>query len=177
MNENQTGSKGGGPPPADSGQQGLESLYEKMSKAVRENLEKAGALTEETLERALKESREWARQLREHYGDDVPKVVDYLRRDFQDAIRITREQTRKKLDLDRLGVGVLAFVQRMAQKAGSQLDSFASRLSERLTYKTGEIAGQGTLTCVNCAQQMSIETASRIPPCPKCRGTSFRRSF
>ena len=177
MNEKPREDKGGGPPPGDSGQRGLESLYEKMSKAVRDNLEKAGELTEETLERALKESREWARQLREHYAEDIPKVVEYLRRDFQDAIRLTREQARKKLDVDRLGVGVLAFVQRMAQKAGSQLDSFASRLSERLTYKTGEIAGPGTLTCQNCGQQMSIESASRIPPCPKCRGTGFRRSY
>ena len=177
MIEKQAGDKGGGPPPGDSEPRGMESLYEKMSKAVRENLEKAGELTEETLERALKESREWARQLREHYADDVPKVVEFLRRDFQDAIRLTREQTRKKLDIDRLGVGVLAFVQRMAQKAGSRLDSFASRLGERLTYKTGEIAGPGTLTCLNCGQQMAIETASRIPPCPKCRGTGFRRSY
>jgi hypothetical protein len=178
MNEKQTGPKhGGGPAPADSERQGLESLYEKMSKAVRENLDKAGQLTEETLERALKDSREWARQLREHYGDDIPKVAEYLRRDFQDAVRITREQTRKKLSPDRLGAGLMAFVQRMAEKAGSQLDSFASRLGERLTYKTGEVAGPGTLTCAACGQQMAIENASRIPPCPKCRGTAFRRSY
>ena len=177
MNDKQAEDKSGSPPPDNSGQRGLESLYEKMSKAVRDNLEKAGELTEETLERSLKESREWARQLREHYADDIPKVVEYLRRDFQDAVRLTREQARKKLDIDRLGVGVLAFVQRMAQKAGSRLDSFASRLSERLTYKTGEIAGPGTLTCLNCGQQMSIESASRIPPCPKCRTTGFRRSY
>jgi hypothetical protein len=177
MNDKPAGDKTGGPAPGGAEPGGLESLYEKMSKAVRENLEKAGGLTEETLERALKESREWARQLREHYADDIPKVAEFLRRDFQDAIRQTREQTRKKLGIDRLGVGVLAFVQRMAQKAGSQLDSFASRLSERLTYKTGEIAGPGTLTCLNCGQQMSIESASRIPPCPKCRGTGFRRSY
>ena len=178
VNEKQAeGKSSGDSPPANSEPRGLESLYDKMNKAVRENLEKAGELTEETLERALKESREWARQLREHYADDVPKVVEFLRRDFQDAIRLTREQARKNLDIDRLGVGVIAFVQRMAQKAGSRLDSFASSLGERLNYKTGEIAGQGTLTCLNCGQKMSLDTASRIPPCPKCRGTGFRRSY
>jgi isocitrate dehydrogenase len=156
---------------------GSESLYEKMSKAVRDSLEKAGSLTEESLERALKESREWARQFRAQYGDDIPKVAEFLRRDFREAIRITREQTRKKLDWDRLGVGVLDFVQRMAEKAGNRLDGFASRLGERLTYKTGEVTGAGTLTCTACGQQVILDGAARIPPCPKCRGTAFRRSY
>jgi hypothetical protein len=155
----------------------LEALYEKMSKAVRENLERAGALTEETLERALRESRDWASRLKEQYGEDIPKVIEYLRRDFQEAVNAARQQTRKSLDMDRIGAGILGFVQRMAQKAGSQLDSFASRLDERLTYKTGEVAGPGTLTCTQCAQQMHFSAASRIPPCPKCRNTTFRRSY
>ena len=169
MSENRNGGPGS--------KQSLESLYEKMSTVARESLERAGTLTEETLDRALKEARDWARQLKEQYSEDVPKVAEYLRRDFQEAVRHAGEQTRRSLDLDRIGVGVLGFVQKMAERAGSQLESFASKLDERLTYKTGEVAGPGTLTCTQCPQQLAFDSASRIPPCPKCRNTTFRRSY
>ena len=68
-------------------------------------------------------------------------------------------------------------VEGMAQTAGSQLESFASRMQERLTYKTGEIAGAGTLECKECGQILRYEKPTRIPPCPKCRNTLFRRGF
>ena len=104
-------------------------------------------------------------------------MTEFLRRDFQEAVRQAGDQTKKSLDLNRLGVGVMGFVQRMAEKAGSQLDSFAGKLDERLSYKTGEIAGPGTLTCTSCAQQLVFDTATRIPPCPKCHNATFRRSY
>jgi NAD-dependent SIR2 family protein deacetylase len=71
----------------------------------------------------------------------------------------------------------MGLLSRLARSAGAQLDAFASKLSERLTYKTGEIAGAGTLQCLQCEQQLAFDKATRIPPCPKCRGTLFRRSF
>lgn len=168
---------GEGPEGGDAPKSNLEALYERMNKVVRDNLEKAGALTEETLERALKESRDWAAKLKGQYGEDIPKVMEYLRRDFTEAVNAARQQTRKSFDLDRLGVGVIGFVQKMAQKAGSRLDSIAKDLDQRLTYKTGEVAGPGTLTCVQCGQTMQFASATRIPPCPKCRSTQFRRSY
>ena len=169
MSDNRSGGPGS--------QQGLEAIYEKVSTVVRANLARAGTLTEETLARARKEARDWARQLKEQYGEDVPTVAEYLRRDFQEAVRQAGKQTRRSLDLDRIGVGILGFVQKMAERAGSQLESFASKLDERLTYKTGEVAGPGTLTCTQCSQHLSFDSASRIPPCPKCHSTTFRRGY
>jgi hypothetical protein len=159
------------------GPSSLTELYEKMSRAVRESVERAGAVTEESLERALKEARELAQRLREDYGEDVANVSEFIKRDWHEAIRMTREQTRRSFDLDRLQAGLLGVLLKLAQSAGSQLESFANRLNERLTYKTGEIAGAGTLECRECGQHLSFEKATRIPPCPKCRSTVFRRSF
>ena len=155
----------------------LVDLYERMSKILRQNLERAGMLTEEAFELALNESREWAYKLRENYGDDISKVAEFIRRDWHEAIRFTRERTRKSLDLDRLQAGLLDLLSRLAKSAGSQLDSFASKLQERLTYKTGEIAGAGTLECTGCGQDLFFDKPTRIPPCPKCRGTNFTRGY
>ena len=155
----------------------LVELYEKMSRYVREKVEKAGVVSEEMLERTLKESRDLAKKVKETHGDDIGKVSDFLRRDWQEAVRITRERTRKNLDLDRLQVGVMGLLSKLAHSAGSQLEGFSTKLSERLTYKTGEIAGAGTLACQECGQQLQFEKPTRIPPCPKCRGAVFRRNF
>ena len=155
----------------------LTELYEKMSRIFRESLERAGSLTEEAFERALRESREWAGKFRENYAEDISRVADYIRRDWHAAIQFARDQYRRNFDLDRLQAGALGVLFRLAKSAGEQLETFASKLNERLTYKTGEIAGAGTLQCTQCQQSLIFEKATRIPPCPKCRGTVFRRSF
>lgn len=155
----------------------LAELYEKMSKVVRENLERAGMLTEDAFERALQESREWAYRMKDHYGDDISRVSEFIRRDWHEGIRYTREQMVKSFNFDRIQAGLLGVLFRLAEAAGSQLESFASKLKERLTYKTGEIAGAGTLECGECGQTLLFDKPTRIPPCPKCRGTVFTRSF
>jgi hypothetical protein len=155
----------------------LTELYEKMSRIFRENLERAGTLTEDAFERALKESREWAGRFKENYGEDINRVSEYIRRDWQNAIRFTRDQTRKSFDLDRLQVGVLGVLASLARSAGEQLEVFAGKINDRLTYKTGEIAGAGTLQCTRCEQVLTFEQATRIPPCPKCHHTTYRRSY
>jgi Zinc-ribbon containing domain len=170
----------GGPQPG-HGRENLAELYETMSRMFRENLERAGTLTEEAFDRALRETREWAARLRENYrdayADDVSRVADYIRRDWEAAIRFTQEQYRRNFDLDRLQAGALGVLSRLAQSAGAQLEAFAARVNERLSYKTGEIAGAGTLQCTQCEQLLIFDKATRIPPCPRCHGTQFRRSF
>jgi len=152
-------------------------LYEKMSKIFREKFERAGSLSEEAFEKAMSETREWGERMRDNYGDDVSKVTEFIRRDWHDAIRFTREQTRRSFDLERLQAGAMDLISRLAKSAGTQLEDFASRISERLTYKTGEIAGAGTLQCIKCEQNLILDKATRIPPCPKCHNTLFRRSY
>ena len=148
-----------------------------MSKILGDNLDRAGMITEEAFELALKESTEWAQKMKEDYGEDIAKVSGFIRRDWHEAIRHMRQQTQKSLRIGRIQVELLAVLSRMAESAGSQLESFASKLKERLTYKTGEIAGAGSLECQNCGQVLEFEKPTRIPPCPKCRETNFIRRF
>lgn len=168
--KNEQGPNGGRPDP-------LAELYERMSRTARENLERAGQLSEEAFERALHETREMYGRLRESYGEDVSRVASYIRRDWNAALRATQEQYRRSVDFDRLQAGFLAGLARLAKAAGERLAGLAGRLDERLTYKTGEIAGAGTLHCRQCDQALIFDKARRIPPCPKCRGTAFRRSY
>lgn len=155
----------------------MAELYERMSRTARENLERAGQLSEEAFDRALHEAREMYGRLRENYGEDVSRVADYIRRDWNAALHATQEQYRRSVDFDRLQAGFLATLARLAKTAGERLAGLAGRLDDRLTYKTGEIAGAGTLHCSQCNQALIFDKARRIPPCPKCHGTAFRRSY
>lgn len=158
-------------------QNNLTELYENMSQTLKENLDKAGSLTEEAFEKALRETKDWAGRMKEHYSEDISRVSEFLKRDWHSAINQTREQTRKSLDLDRIQVGVMGVLAKFAKVAGSSLETFSNKLAKRLTYKTGEIAGAGTLECASCGQKLIYDKPTRIPPCPKCRSTGFRRSF
>ena len=113
----------------------LVEIYEKMSKVLRENLEKAGTLTEEIFEKALKESRDLTSKMKEHYSDDIGKVSEFIRRDWHDAIRQTTEKTKKSLDLERIQVGIIGVLSRLAQSAGAYLAS--ARLLEKCEAEMG----------------------------------------
>jgi isocitrate dehydrogenase len=46
-----------------------------------------------------------------------------------------------------------------------------------LDYRSGEITSAGTLTCNACGHEMHFKKTGRIPPCPKCHATEFRKSY
>jgi hypothetical protein len=72
-------------------------------------------------------------------------------------------------------------------KGGSFLVSITKGLSEwgqtlgekldtSLKYKTGEITHGGEFVCTSCEGKIHLKKPGRIPPCPKCTKTEFRRS-
>jgi len=50
------------------------------------------------------------------------------------------------------------------------------KLDTSLKYKTGEISHGGEFICTNCDGKIHLKHPGRIPPCPKCTKTEFRRS-
>jgi len=43
-------------------------------------------------------------------------------------------------------------------------------------FVVGEITGPGTLVCSHCGQQVQFQTTSKIPQCPNCQQSSFKRA-
>lgn len=155
----------------------MADLYEKMSKVLRENLERAGMLTEEAFEKALNDSRAWALKFKESHQEEIGRVAEFIRRDWQEDVRAAGQQARKTLDPDRLHAGLLGLLLQLVHSMGDRLEQWAGRLRERLTYRTGEIAGAGTLACNGCGEQLRFDKPAPIPPCPNCGGNSFTRSY
>jgi chemotaxis regulatin CheY-phosphate phosphatase CheZ len=54
--------------------------------------------------------------------------------------------------------------------------AMGEKLDTSLKYKTGEISHGGEFICTNCDGKIHLKHPGRIPPCPKCTKTEFRRS-
>ncbi len=42
-------------------------------------------------------------------------------------------------------------------------------------FETGVAPGSGTFFCLGCGSQLSLRETDRLPECPRCGGSSFRR--
>ena len=167
-------------PKEHAGQEGgerLTELYEKMSEIFHESMEKAGSLTEETRERAMQEAREFAGKLRGQYGEDISKVAGFIRRDWDAAVKYTREETRKHLGKESVTEGLLGLVGSLARTAGAYLEKLGKDMDRAGKYHTGEVTSVGSLVCVQCGQSLRFGRPTQIPPCPKCRHTEFKRQY
>ena len=52
----------------------------------------------------------------------------------------------------------------------------SEKLDTSLNYKTGETSHGGEFVCTNCKNKIHLKQPGRIPPCPKCTKTDFRRA-
>jgi len=54
--------------------------------------------------------------------------------------------------------------------------NLTEKLGTSLKYKSGEMTHGGEFMCTNCNGKIHLKKPGRIPPCPKCSNSEFRRS-
>jgi isocitrate dehydrogenase len=104
----------------------------------------------------------------------------YLARDLDQTVHAARglgEAARQRLNPARLEAGALASIADVLERAGKTMLELGNKTREPLTCKTGEITSAGTLTCQACGQQLHLKKTGHIPPCSKCKGTVFTKSY
>ena len=62
---------------------------------------------------------------------------------------------------------------RLNSPGGSVFDAVA--IYNALKRHAGEITAFGTLQCKSCGEVIHLRGPGRIPPCPRCHGTTYRR--
>jgi hypothetical protein len=157
----------------------LVAAYEKMLERVHEAVDRAESRVP-SLKQSLQEAREKAVELGELTREEAERVGAYLERDMHDAavfITETGQQLRDwwAQDLRRMENRMLEMFIGVADQTSVQLREMKERLWQAGQYRTGEVAGPGTLTCRACGKEMHLTKPGRIPPCPGCRGTEFTR--
>jgi hypothetical protein len=68
------------------------------------------------------------------------------------------------------------FLVSIAKGLSEWSQNLGEKLDTSLKYKTGEITHGGEFVCTSCESKIHLKKPGRIPPCPKCTKTEFRRS-
>lgn len=158
----------------------LVAAYDKMMERVHDLLDDAEEQALPALQRNLDDAKKRAVELRELTAEEAEKVAGYVKRDLHEAADYL-EKTGKELsswfsfDMQLVEERMLDFFARAADKTRLELNRLASQARRAQEYHTGEIASIGTLVCSDCGCEMHFKKTSRIPPCPKCHKTVFKR--
>lgn len=156
------------------------AAYEAMLERVSEAAENAEKKTVPWLRETLNVARDRAVELGELTREEADKVSNYVERDLKDAANFivdTGQELREWVSFDwRLMQNrMLDMFAGMADQTSEALRGFASQAREASQYRTGEITAPGVLECTVCGEQLHFAKTGRIPPCPKCKATVFRR--
>jgi rubrerythrin len=144
--------------------------------------EKALPTLSENIERAT----EKAAELGELTKEEIEKIGDYIQKDLKQAGTYLSEYTAKNGPLlenwikDELEFAESQFAEvfaTLADKTRLELDALAERARQVGVWHTGEITNVGILYCQNCDEVLHFKKPGHIPPCPKCKGTEFKKVF
>ena len=156
------------------------ALDDRFSEHVREVFEAGQEKSKEAMDKAMETARQQFAAAGEFSAEQGELFKQFLRRDLEqtaEEMRTLQQQAKERLNPSRLGAGALSSMSRLLEAAGSSLQLLSRKTEDALSYKTGEFTSAGTLTCTQCGSTMHLKRTSRIPPCPKCSRTTFRKGY
>lgn len=148
-------------------------LYDKLASRTADLLEEG----KKTFDEALKKAKEELASAGDFSREQADRLGEYVRRDLKENADKAAEAVKKAIEPQRLAAGAQSAFSRILASAAETLTELAERSEKFLEYKTGEITSPGTLTCKDCEAEMHMTKTTRIPPCPKCHKTVFRKSY
>lgn len=158
----------------------LEAQYDKYAERFRELFEAGQDRSREAMDKAMERAREQLAAAGEFTSEQGEKFKQYLERDLGQAAQTMRrigQDAYQRMDPDRLRMGALSSLSKLLDAAGDALHAWSRKAEEAAICEAGQVTSAGTLTCVKCGQVLELKKTSYIPPCPKCYGASFRKSY
>ncbi|MDX8378667.1 MAG: hypothetical protein R8K48_01265 [Gallionella sp.] len=134
----------------------------------------------ESMSEALEKAHDQLTALGEFSTEQGEELKQYLARDLDQTICDAQqlgEEAKDRLHPARLGAGALASIATVLELTSNALRTLSDKTKEQLTYKMGEMTSAGTLTCQVCGQTLHLKKTSHIPPCSKCQGSLFSKSY
>ncbi len=161
----------------------IPGLDSKLTVAYNLMLERARAVMADAgkgAAHAIDAAMEKATELEELSREEAAEVADYVRRDLHDAANFINESGSElrdwlRFDLEVVERSLAEMFAQMVDHTKLELDRLEQRANAVGEWHTGEIVGIGTLECKGCGEQLHFHHTGHIPPCPKCRGTKYRR--
>lgn len=156
------------------------AAYETMLERAHDFIESAEEKTAPVIKDALLNASEKAVELGELTREEAQNISRYIERDVKDAAEFLVETGQDFRDWFRFDVELMEkrlfdMLLGVADQTSVQLRELATRAERASHYRTGEIVGPGALKCESCGEEIHFRKTGRIPPCPVCKGSDFRR--
>ena len=154
--------------------------YERMLDRLRAFMEQAGEQGRTRLRDALETVKERTVELGELTREEADRIAGYLQRDVEQAAQYSAATDDDlagwlQMDLRLVENWVWDRFASVADRTRLEWVELQHQLQRAAEYHTGEVAGPGALTCDGCGETLQYSKPGRIPPCPRCRGTVYRR--
>ena len=152
------------------------SLYQKLADRAAEILGEG----RKTLDEALKKAGDEITAGGEYTREQAEKIGAYLRRDLSEVgkkAQQARDAVLNAVEPHRMVAGMQSGLAKLLTTAADLLTDLAGKSEQILVFKTGEVTSPGTLTCKGCGKEIHFKSTVRIPPCPQCHQTIFRKSY
>ena len=158
----------------------LADLYDKLSTKTKEVFHTSSEKTLATLEKAIEASRENLVKAGELTQQESEHLKQYLRRDleqFSTQVNKVKDQAKEKVEpaVSRAEAGFLDLTAHIAHSAADLFDRLEEWADSKATYRTGQVTSAGVLRCKECNKDMHFKKTGSIPPCPNCHCTEFRK--
>jgi len=152
---------------------GYNTMIDKLSEWTEKADETAGPM----IINGVKEAEEFLTELQQWSKEEISLISRYVKRDLHDAASKMDKENKSfqqwlEFDFHQIEEKVLSVFANMADKTRQELDHLDEMANE---WHTGEVTSIGTLICKHCAKEMHFHKAGRIPPCPACHKTEFKR--
>lgn len=167
-------------PNSDPGERLVEA-YNRMLERIRIFIDDAEDAGGKGLQSAFDNATRTAIELGELTREEAEKIAIWLKRDAKDAAAYMERTgdelaTWLKFDLELIEERMWEWFSRVADRTRIELEQLNQQAAHAGEYHTGEVCTAGTLVCASCGRSMTMHKTARIPPCPKCHATLFRRS-
>ena len=155
--------------------------YETMLERSATEFRKLEKKTGPALHSLIDNAKAKAVELGEITEDEAAHLAEYLKRDLSDASFYISEHGRELKDWlgfedSLIAAELLDVFLQAANPTTVEMNELKLELAAQSIYKTGEVTGPGALACDECGEVLHFHKAGRIPPCPKCHATAYRRA-
>ena len=153
--------------------------YDEMMEHLHELMKDAGKGTD-NLQQLLNTARDKVADTGKLTRAEAQKVSDYLSRDLYNAGEYLQDSSNDladwlHMDLELLEWNVKDLFLQAADRTKLDLLLLEENAKHVNEYHTGEVTGPGILVCDNCNEELNFKSTGRVPPCPSCHETHFKR--
>ncbi|TNC80391.1 MAG: hypothetical protein C9356_14125 [Oleiphilus sp.] len=157
----------------------LVDAYERFAQKTRDLLEESQDKTAQALEKAMEAARENLEKAEEISQEEGQRLKAFLKRDLEQTakdIQSIEAYTVEHFKPSSIKMGFYNLLSYLSHNSADVFDRLAEWADKEVEVHTGEVTGPATLQCSACKSDLHFKESGRVPPCPKCHKTEFRRT-